>query len=264
MAAPGPGHLHSLYTEEDIKIRFRCNHALQNLNPPAADPEHEHLAFIIIFEHQTRKQFCCSGNLHLLPLITSAADYRKWHPRPNFSLSAPLFGLPTAPDWPAPHPLLKGHLVPAFLEKSECPPASASRVRIFEYLGYHRIVSIEYHPGSSTKSLAAQELPVWLCDRYNERFPVVPKLSRFPMRQAPKDWLSRSGIEHAILTIESVEEPKSDQGAIRNQRGSRGRGHAKVITKEEEINDWIMLPESLTSKLWELPNEAGDVISEQK
>ena len=263
MAAPEPGQIHSLYTEEEIKIRFRCNHALQNLNPPAADPEHEHLAFIIIFEHQTRKQFCCSGNLHLLPLITSTADYRKWHPGPNFSLSSPLFGLPTAPEWPAPRPLLNGHLVPAFLEKSECPPASASRVRMFEYLGYHHIVSIEYHPGSSTKSLAAQELSKSLCKMYNERYPVVTRINRFPMPRAPREWLSRLGIEHAILTIESVEEPRSDQGAIRKQQGSCGRGLAKVVTKEEEIYDGIIVPESLTSKLWELPDGDGDVIPKQ-
>ena len=52
MAAPELGDLQSLYTEQDIKIKFRCNHALQNLNPPTAHTENEHLAFIIIFEHQ--------------------------------------------------------------------------------------------------------------------------------------------------------------------------------------------------------------------
>ena len=184
MAMPEPLHLHSLYTEEDIKIRFRCNHALQNLNSPPADPEHErlaqeeykqfaqvyeqlaqeyphlaqeyphlapeyeHLAFIIIFKNQTRKQFCCSGNLHLLPLITSAADYPKSYPRPHF--------LP---------------LVPAFLERSEFLAAPESGDRMLEYLGYHSIVSIEYYTGSSTKWLGAQELSEKLCEIYNESFP---------------------------------------------------------------------------------------------
>ena len=264
MAAPDPGDLHSLYAEQDIKIKFRCNHALQNLNPSAAHLEHEHLAFIIIFEHQNREQFGCFENLHLLPLITCAADFQKWQPRPNFSLSAPLFGLPRAPEWPGPPPLLNGHLVPVFLEKSECSPASASRDRMFEYLGYHRIVSIAYYPRSSTKTLSAQQLWERLYESYHERFPAVPRLSRLPMPRAPGEWLNRLGIEHALLSIESVEEPKADEDAIPKNQGSRGKGRVKAVIKEERDHDWVMVSEPLTSELVKLPNGDNNVTPKQQ
>ena len=268
MAAPEPLQLHGLYTEEDIKIIFRYNHALQNLNSPPAHPEnehlaqeyellaqeyelraqeyphlapeYEHLAFIIVFKHQTRKQFCCSGNLHLLPLITSAANYLKSYRRPHF--------LP----W-----------VPAFLERSEFSTASGSRDRIFEYLGYHSIVSIEYYTGSSTKWLGAQELSEKLCEIYNESFPPWHRVSRFPMPRAPREWLSRLGIEHAILTIESLEASKLDEGAIPRPQGTCDRCRAEAVTKMKEVYDWIVIPESLASELVELRNGDADVVPKQ-
>lgn len=264
MAAPEPGYLHSLYTEQYIKTKFRCNYALQNLNPPAAHPEHEYLAFVIIFEHQERKQFGCSENLHLLPLITSAADYQKWQPRPKFSLSAPLFGLPRAPEWPGPPPLLNGHLVPVFLEKSECSPASASRDRMFEYLGYHRIVSIEYYLRFSNQVLGAQELWERLYERYDERYSAGSRLSRLPMTRAPREWLSRLGIEHAVLTIKSVEDPEADEDAIPKQQGSRGKARVKAVMKEDGEEDWVIVAQHLTSEWVELPNGDNNMIPKQQ
>ena len=187
-------------------------------------------------------------------MITSAADYQKWHPRPNFSLSAPLFGLPRAPEWPGPPPLLNGHLVPVFLEKNKCSPASASRDRIFEYLGYHRIVSIEYYARSSTRSLSAQELPERLYERYNEPFSTVPRISRFPTRRTPREWLDHLDIDHAVLTIESVEAPKADEDTIPQQQGRRGKGRVKAGIEEEGEDGWVMVPEPLTS---EYPKQQG-------
>lgn len=115
---------------------------------------------------------------------------------------------------------------------------------MFEYLGYHRIVSIKYYTKSLTKSLGAQELSEWLCARCNERFPVVPKLSHFPMPRAPREWLNCSGIDHAIVTIESVEEPQADEDAIPKQQGSRDKAHVKAATKEDGDDDWVMVPEN--------------------
>ncbi len=135
---------------------------------------------------------------------------------------------------------------------------------MFEYLGYHRIVSIEYYPKSSAKSLRAQALSERLYERFNERFSAVPRFSRFPMLRAPREWLSPLAIEHAILTIESVEEPKADEDAIPKQQGSRGKGRVKAVIKEEGEDDWVMVPEPLTSELVKLLNGDGNVIPKQQ
>ena len=135
---------------------------------------------------------------------------------------------------------------------------------MLEYLGWHSIVSIEYYTGSSTKWLGAQELSEKLCEIYNESFPPWHRVSRFPMPRAPREWLSRLGIEHAILTIESLEASKLDEGAIPRQQGTSDRGRAEAVTKMEEVYDWIMVPESLASELVELRNGDADVVPKQK
>ena len=254
MAALEPGILHGLYTEQDIKTKFRCNHALQNLNPPAAHAKHEHLAFIIVFEHQKREELRCSENLHLLPLIASAADYQKLQPRSTFTLAAPLFDLPVAPEWPCPSPLLKGHLVPVFLEKTECPPTSASRNRMFEYLGYQRIVSIEYYRRSCTRGLGAHEVSERLHNWFGELY---QRISSSPMPRIPKAMLSYLKIEDAILTIESVEESKAEEDAIPKQEGSGGNGCVKAVIREEGDDDWDMVPEAPTMRLINLLERDG-------
>lgn len=261
MAAPEPGILHGLYTEQDIKIKFRCNHALRTLNSPAAHAEHEHLAFITIFEHQKREKLRCSENLHLLPLIASAADYHKWQPRPTFTLSAPpLFGLPVAPEWPGPSSLLKGYLVPVFLERIECSPASASKDRMFEYLGYHRIVSIEYCRRSSSRSLGAHELWEGLYKRFGERLHAVLRSSPFPIPRLPKELLSRMDIGDAILMIESVGDAKADEDGISKQEGSRGNGCVNAALKEEGEDDWDMVLEAPTMRLLDFLDREGWVM----
>ena len=257
MAAPESGILRGLYTEQDIKIKFRCPHALRNLNPPAAHAEQEHLAFIIIFEHQKREELRCSENLHLLPLIASAADYQKWQPRPTFTLTAPLFGLPVAPEWPSPSPLLKGYLVPVFIEKTECSAAPASRDRMFEYLGYQRIASIEYYRRSCNKGVSAHELSQRLHKRYGERFHAVPRFNPFRMPKLHKELLRGLGIEHAVLKIESVEESETNEDTIPGQQGSRGNGCVKAVIKEEGEDDWDMVPDAPTVRLMDFLDREG-------
>ena len=261
MAAPKPGILHGLYTEQDIEIKFRCNHALQNLNLPVAHEEHKHLAFIIIFEHQKREELRCSENIHLLSLIASAADYQKRQPCATYTLSAPpLFGLPVAPEWPGPSPFLKGYLVPVFLEKTDCSPASASRDRMFEYLGYHRIVSIKYCRRSSSRSLVAQELWEMLHKRFGERFHAVLRSSPFPIPRLPRELLSRMDIGDAILTIESAGESEADEDAIPKQEGSRSNGCVKAVIKEEREDGWDMMLEAPTMRLTDLLDREGWMI----
>ncbi len=135
---------------------------------------------------------------------------------------------------------------------------------MFEYLGYHRIASIEYYPRSSTKSLGAQELTERLLEKYNEELPAVPRLSRFPMLRAPWNWTSRLDIEHAILTIESVEAPKADKDAIPKQQERRDKGRVKFVIEENEENDWVMEPEPLTMELVKLPNGDDDVLPKRQ
>ena len=135
---------------------------------------------------------------------------------------------------------------------------------MFEYLGYHSIVSIEYYTGSSTKWLGAQELSEKLCEIYNESFPPWHRVSRFPMPRAPREWLCRLGIEHAILTIESLEASKSNEGAIPRQQGASDRGRVEAVNKMKVVYDWIVVPEFLAPELVELRNEDADVVPKQK
>ena len=135
---------------------------------------------------------------------------------------------------------------------------------MFEYLGYHSIVSIEYYSGSPTRWLGAQELSEKLCEIYNESFPPWHRVSRFPMPRAPREWLSRLGIEHAILTIESLEASKLDENVIPRQQGTCGRCRAEAVTKMKEVYDWIVVPEFLGSELVKLRNGDADVVPKQK
>ena len=257
MAASKPGILHGLYTEQDIKTKLRCNHALRNLNTPTAHAEHEHLAFIIVFEHQKREELRCSENLHLLPLMTSAADYHNRKFRPNYTFFVPpTFGLPGAPEWPGPSPLLKGYLVPVFVEKTECPSPSASSHRMFQYLGYHRIVSIEYYVRSRALRLGAHEFPERLHKRFGELF---QRVSSSPMPRLSKKFLDRFGMEDATLKLVSVEESKTEEGATSNfqnvedskteedaihkERGSGDKDSVRPVVREEWWDEWDMVPE---------------------
>ena len=125
---------------------------------------------------------------------------------------------------------------------------------MFEYLGYHRIVSIEYHPRSSTQSLGAQELPESLHERYNDGLPAIPRLSRFPMVRTSREWLSHLDIEPAVLTLENVEALKADEDATARQQGHCGKDREKAEIKEEGQDDWVLVSESLTMELVKLPN----------
>ena len=84
------------------------------------------------------------------------------------------------------------------------------------------------------------------------------------MPRAPREWLSRLGIEHAILTIESLEASKLDESAILRQQGTSDGVRAEAVTEMKEVYDWIMVPESLASELMELRNGDADVVPKQK
>ena len=128
---------------------------------------------------------------------------------------------------------------------------------MFEYLGYHRIMSIEYCRGSSGRSVGAQELWETLHKRFGERFHAVLRSSPFPIPRLPKELLSRMGIGDAILSIESVGESKADEDAISKQEGSRGNGCVKAIVEEEGEDDWDMVLEAPTMRLMDFLDREG-------
>ena len=110
---------------------------------------------------------------------------------------------------------------------------------MFEYLEYHRIVSIEYCRRSSSRSVGAQELWERFHKRFGERF---QSFSSSTQPIFSKEMLSRLGLEDAILTIESVEESSAEEDAIPKQEGNGGNGCVKTVIREEGDEDWDMVP----------------------
>ena len=188
--------------------------------------------------------------------MASAADYQNRQFRPTYTSVRPLFGLPVAPEWPRPSPLLKGFLVPVFLEETGCPSAPAASSRMFQYLGYHRIVSIEYFVRSYALRLSAHEFPERLHKRFGELF---QRVSSSPMPRLSKKLLSRFGMEDATLKLVSVEEFKTEEGAtsklqnveesktkedtIPKQEGSGVNGSVRPVIRHEWWNEWDMVDE---------------------